>query len=1110
MFIGVMAVAPSVLAAGAALAGPNSISVSGHYAYLTANTSNGLETIDISNPAVPVHASALIHDNDRVQLFSPKSVFVSGQYAYVVSYSNNLQVVDISDSSAPRIVGTLTGAPNLTSPVAVAVAGDYAYIVARNSNCLVVVNISDPVSPSYVTSRFFGPLTVPTALAVSGHYAFVTTVLLGGDAGSLQVLDISNPAAPAQLNLLNDGMNGAILSNPTSVAVSGNYAYVTSTSGHQGLEIVDISDPADPIHKGKIMNGDDGARILSPKGVAISGHYAFIASASSSAFEVVDVSDPTRPVHAGALLDGEGGAALSSPDGIVVVGQYAYLSVDGSQALEIVDISDPVHPKHTGKLLNGEISETPPPPPGCTVDCFSSVLFLPGLEASRLYDKRSDGSEDQLWEPNANSDVEDLYLNPDGTSINPGIYTRDIIDAGQGLVNVYKSFIQDMDQLVSEQIIHEWQPFAYDWRQSPDDVVVTPQKNANGETKSLIDILRSLAESSKSKKVTIVTHSNGGLVAKALLKKLQDDKAAGTSDLIDKVDVLIMVAAPQIGTASAVPAIVHGYDQKIVSGLLMDDAHARELGRNMPGAYGLLPSAEYLNHVNASPVTFVDNAIPSNVTTKLVQAFGSALDSYAEYKNFLFGAEGRTNPPAIQTDLPISLSQNLFAKAENLHQSIDIWTPPASLRVIELAGWGVDTVASFEYYPICNAITNTCILDERPRFTIDGDKTVVVPSAQYMDGEKYWVNLPLNNKGLRKNRDHSSILEVDSILDFISKTIQDLDTDSPYITTTVPQYSGDLLRVSVHSPVSLDAYDADGNHTGKICPSGPDSCYVEENIPNSSYLEFGEGKYLNVPEDSVQSIKLHGTGIGTFTYISQKVTPDGTSTTASFTGIPVTTATQAEVMINGTSTPTIKLDTNGDGHIDKTISPDGAATPGGPEGPGESDGSNPSHEPTLSELVTLLKNKIKALDISNKLKQNLLKKVDSLVKKIDDKKHKNEKSWNRFRDKFNKFGSKSKLSAANLNDIIDLLDAIDVQSDELNIDQHLLDAIRAKINALSVKKNQRDDLLKRLEGFERKHNLTRKFWDLESKIFAKGGKGKVPDSDAQAISDIIDQISSMI
>jgi len=581
--------------------------------------------------------------------------------------------------------------------------------------------------------------------------------------------------------------------------------------------------------------------------------------------------------------------------------------------------------------------------PGCTADCFSNVLFLPGLEASRLYKQKTVLGlpvEDQLWEPNVNSDVEDLYLNTDGTSKSSDIYTRDVIKetntpipTGPAGQNIYKSFSETMDQLVADQKINAWKPYAYDWRQNVDDIVNNGTSYQNG-TVSLIDTLQSLVDSSKNGKVTIVAHSNGGLLAKALLKKLQDDKDSGVNNLIDSIDVLILVAVPEIGTAKAVPAMLHGYGQQMGLGFLMNESHARELGRNMPGAFGILPSKEYINRISASPVTFVDTVIPSGVTTQMVQAFGSAINSYDEYKDFLFGGEGRIDPATSQTNLPINLSQNLYSQAESLHDSIDAFTPPASLRVIEVAGWGLETVASFEYYPRCDSSASigcNFILDEEPRFTSDGDGTVVVPSAQYMNflgsAEKYWVDIKKYNEDNVDlfGKEHKDILEIGSLMDFISDKIQNVSQPSyAYLNTVTPLDDSNRLRISIHSPVTLDAYDYETppNHTGKICPPNSDFCFAEENIANSSYMEFGEGKYLNLPEDEAKSIKLQGTDVGTFTYESEKVLPNGTSSTSSFVDIPVTTQTQAEVTLNPINgTLQLALDVTGDGMTDFILAP---------------------------------------------------------------------------------------------------------------------------------------------------------------------------------------------
>lgn len=656
------------------------------------------------------------------------------------------------------------------------------------------------------------------------------------------------------------------------------------------------------------------------------------------------------------------------------------------------DVSGPYHkilnPEGLGASVYGDVLFDPwlTSDPFIIPSCCSNVLFLPGIEASRLYKQKTILGlpvEDQLWEPNVNSDVEDLYLNPDGTGKNPNIYTRDIIKetntpiptgvAGQ---NIYKSFADRMDQLVDDGKINVWKPYAYDWRQSIDDIVNNGTKYQDGAV-SLIDTLKSLTGSaSKNGKVTIIAHSNGGLLAKALLKKLQDDKNAGRNNLIDNVDVLILVAVPEIGAAKAVPAILHGYDQSILGGWLMDEVRARELGRNMISVYELLPSREYINRMSVSPTTFIDNLIPSNVTTKLVQAFGSAIDSYTEYKDFLFGAEGRINPTPSQTNLPISLSQSLFTQAENLHNGIDAWIPSASLRVVEVAGWGLDTVASFEYYPREDDNCGVCasyILDERPRFTSDGDKTVVVPSAQYMSSngsaERYWVDLFKYNfdnpftRPIVTGWNHANIFEVKPVSDFISQIIQKEIPNSIYLNSSVPIDNSNRLRLSIHSPVTIDAYDADGNHTGKVCPPTSDFCYAEENILNSSYLEFGEGKYLNLPEDQMSKVKLQGTDIGVFTYDSEKVLPDGASIISSFVDIPVTTQTQAEITLNQTTgAPQLALDVTGDGITDFTIAP------------------NAAFDPII--YLQIMKVTIDSLDIPKAKKKAFNNRVDAIIKSI--------------------------------------------------------------------------------------------------------------------------------
>ncbi len=618
-----------------------------------------------------------------------------------------------------------------------------------------------------------------------------------------------------------------------------------------------------------------------------------------------------------------------------------------------------------------------------TITGYSNVLFLPGLEASRLYTEKSVLGltyEDQLWEPNKKTDVEDLYLNADGTSKLSGVYTRDAISETNVIPgalgsNIYKTLFSTLDSLTDTNLpadkrMARWEAYAYDWRQNINDIVHngTPYKDGN---KSLITTLENLIASSTTGKVTIIAHSNGGLLAKALLVRLEEMKQIGMNNLIDHIDTVVLVASPQIGTAVAVPAVLHGYDQRIAWGALLNEEHARELGRNMHGAYGLLPSKEYIEHINISPVVFKDNTIPSGITTDFVSVYGSTTDTYSEYRSFLLGEEGRNNPVVSATKSPIKLSSVLLEKAEELHTDIDQWVAPAHIRMIEVAGWGLDTVAAFEYYPKRTGCVSTSvgcanpyILDQKPIFTVDGDKTVVEPSALYMGGEKYWVDFQEYNSLDKVNREHKDILEVDQLNGFLKSVISKTDIvfDS-VLKNTQPTDTKNRLRISVHSPVSIGSYDSLGNFTGKVCSDTEDFCRIQEDIPNSSYLEFGEGKYINLPEENIQKVVLQGTGSGTFTYVSEKVTPEGQTISSSFTDIPVTTQTQGEVVLNTvTQLPELKLDVTGDGTTDFTLTP------------------ADSFDPIV--FLQVMKKTIESFDIKQSRKTTLTKRIDGIIKSI--------------------------------------------------------------------------------------------------------------------------------
>ncbi len=567
----------------------------------------------------------------------------------------------------------------------------------------------------------------------------------------------------------------------------------------------------------------------------------------------------------------------------------------------------------------------------------SNVLFLPGLQASRLYTFDSNCSlvncENQLWEPNRNADVEKLYLDSSGNSIDTGIYTRDIIDesktpisAGFVGVNIYKSFIEKMNNLVSNGDIKEWQSFAYDWRKDVFDVVQNGSQYDTGN-KSLIQTLQDLADSSNSGNVTIVAHSNGGLLAKALVYKLKELKDSGQSNLLDKIDKIIFVAVPQIGTAKAIPAMLHGYDQDLGGGFILSQSYARELARNMKSAYSMLPGIKYMTS-EESPVVF-DDTLKSDLLDAFVLKYGKEISDFQELQSFLIG---ETLPQNLSSKIqnPIKLNSQMLEDAKNLHQKLDDISIPSSIKVFKISGLGINTVSSFKYLTKKNCFANSCVLvlDQEPIFTKDGDKTVVSKSASYGGGEQWWVDLGKYNSFGNTNRDreHKNILEVSDLLTGIESMLKNQSpTENNIFSKTKPIFSDDNMKVSVHSPVEIGVYDKNGNFTGRVCPENFDFCFQQEDIPNSTYIDFGEGKYIVIDPNDYQKTVLKGTDTGVFTYSVEK-NISGNITKENFVDIPVTNKSIAEITIEN-NVSVLKVDTNADGINDIIIHPSDSFDP---------------------------------------------------------------------------------------------------------------------------------------------------------------------------------------
>jgi len=380
-------------------------------------------------------------------------------------------------------------------------------------------------------------------------------------------------------------------------------------------------------------------------------------------------------------------------------------------------------------------------------ECCSNILFLPGVMGSRLY--LSGVTENQLWEPNKNADVKKLYLDGLGKSI-LNIFTKEIIVKTNILgglpkvdKDIYKDFVEYLHRIKKQGIIQDYNAMPYDWRMSPDYIlnngVTFKDKNID-----LVQVVKDLQKSSKTKKVTIITHSNGGLVAKQLILEL---RRLGLEDSIDKI---IFVAMPEYGTTQAITALVFGHNQSLAGGLIMRSSIARELAKNMPTAYTLLPSEKYYESH-----TIADKLLHETVI-----------------RNY-----SRINPDLLQ-------------KSKDLHNQLDNLVYSKNISTYQILGTGLNTVSDIR-------LDDKNIFKIIPMYYKNGDG-VVQDLYSARKGIVFSVDLKDSSYG------HTNLMNHEKVIAYIHGIVNPPDPNIPLVGLDyykiIKNNSYKLLKISPSNP----------------------------------------------------------------------------------------------------------------------------------------------------------------------------------------------------------------------------------------------------------------------------------------------------------------------
>jgi hypothetical protein len=227
-----------------------------------------------------------------------------------------------SDNAHMALIGSVP-----TNPASsIVVAGNYAYVLGYSlNNTLNIYDVSNPTSPTLVKSVATYP--GPRALAVSGNYAYVTSAA----SRMLEVFDVSNPTNPIVTNRISTGYE------PVSIAVSGNRAYVVNQTDNT-LYIYDVSSPQNGLTRLGSIATHSG-----PSSVAVSGNHAFVVNRGGGVYflQSFDVSNPAAPIARRYVETG------FDPISVTVSGNYAYVTHHEDHGpLQIFNISNPAAPTY--------------------------------------------------------------------------------------------------------------------------------------------------------------------------------------------------------------------------------------------------------------------------------------------------------------------------------------------------------------------------------------------------------------------------------------------------------------------------------------------------------------------------------------------------------------------------------------------------------------------------------------------------------------------------------------------------------------------------------------------------------------------------------------------
>ena len=356
-------------------------------------SSGGLEIFKISNPAMPTHIITINNGTGGFDEISPPKIATveigTNTYAVVAALNDDgVQIIDITNPATPIAVASIgdedeDGASGifdtLFSPRDITTfkidTNTYAIVTASGDDGVQIIDITNPATPIAVASVTDGDRDGDNKIfdTLDGAWG-ITTVTMGDSTYALvvsyyddgiQIINITNPAMPTAVTSVTDGVGEFDeLENPefiTTVKIGSSVYALVSSGIKDTIQIIDISNPTTPRAVYSIVKGNNDGNgnpfdklnifeeIITVK-IGVST-YALVASHFDDGIQIIDITNPAAPTVTTLIDEGGNGNFLDTfdvhgPITTVEINSTTYALVSGfessSSSMQIIELTEHV------------------------------------------------------------------------------------------------------------------------------------------------------------------------------------------------------------------------------------------------------------------------------------------------------------------------------------------------------------------------------------------------------------------------------------------------------------------------------------------------------------------------------------------------------------------------------------------------------------------------------------------------------------------------------------------------------------------------------------------------------------------------------------------------